>query len=161
MQAHIIACVLVGTTLVILPVDFYMKTSLRFMIVNVLRRSYTPEFKEAIIVPAFQSGELILLACWLALAAVALVCQLLVQRKKPPFPPSPFQQWRWRREASRDENSETEPLLVTVDNEEESRVVRPAVVGFIQGSRVDRTRAEVQRKPRDVFTPSAPEDNSY
>lgn len=149
--------------MVVLPVDFYMKTSLRFVFLNVLRRSYTPEFREAILVPVFQSGELILLACWLALAAVALLCQLLVQRKKPPFPPSPFQQWRWRREASRDENSETEPLLVTVDNEEESRAARlpPAVVGYIQGNRVDRVRAEVQRKPRDVFTPSAPEDTSY
>lgn len=158
-KAHILACVLVGTTLTILPVDFYLGTGLRYMFLNVIRRAHVSHYNEAILVPVFQSGDLILLACWFALASVSLLCQLLVQRKRPPFPPSPFQQWKWRREASREQDEESEPLLV-----DEDEVTRPyevrQVVGFIEPRQRQRERNEVQRKPRDVFTPSAPENLS-
>ena len=43
-------------------------------------------------------ADLALLACWLGLALAALVTQLLIERKKAPFPPSPFHLFRWRRE---------------------------------------------------------------
>jgi len=158
-KAHILSCVLVGTTLTILPVDFYMGTTLRYMFLNIIRRAHVPHYNQAILVPVFQSGDLILLACWLALASVSLLCQLLVQRKRPPFPPSPFQQWRWRREASRDQDEETEPLLVDEDEISRPHEVRQ-VVGFIEPRHRQRERNEVQRKPRDVFIPSAPENLS-
>ena len=43
-------------------------------------------------------ADLALLACWLGLALAALVTQLLIERKKAPFPPSPFHLLRWRRD---------------------------------------------------------------
>ena len=159
-KAHILSCVIVGTTLTILPVDFYLDTGLRYMFLNVIRRSYIDHYNEAILVPLFQTGDLVVLACWFVLAALALLCQLLVQRKKPPFPPSPFQQWKWRREANRDiDDDESEPLLVGDQYQDDQRPyeARQAVVGFIE-TRARRERSEVQRKPRDVFKPSAPEE---
>merc|ERR1711915_183428 len=120
---------------------------------------HVSNYNEAILVPVFQSGDLILLACWFALASVSLLCQLLVQRKRPPFPPSPFQQWKWRREASREQDEESEPLLVDEDEVTRPHEVRQ-VVGFIEPRQRQRERNEVQRKPRDVFTPSAPENLS-
>ena len=152
-KAHILACVIVGSVLVMIPVDFFLGTGLRFIFLNVLRRSYVRDYREAIFVPLLQSEELLLLACWLATIALALLTQLLVQRGRPPFPPSPFQQWRWRREA---EEEETEPLLSSDPGleEQEGRVVRPAVVGFIQ-ARPERPR-ERKHNRRDPSGPSAP-----
>ena len=152
-KAHILACVIVGSVLVMIPVDFFLGTGLRFIFLNVLRRSYVRDYREAIFVPLLQSEELLVLACWLATIALALLTQLLVQRGRPPFPPSPFQQWRWRREA---EQEETEPLLSSDPGleEQEGRVVRPAVVGFIQ-ARPERPR-ERKHNRRDPPGPSAP-----
>ena len=136
--------------MIVLPVDFYLGTGLKYVFLNVVRRSFVHEYREAILVPLFESEELILLACGLAVAALALLGQLLVQRKRPPFPPSPFQQWRWKREADRDVVDDTEPLLGSVDigdatNEE--TVVRPAVVGYIQ-NREARSRKKIRENIR-------------
>ena len=90
-KAHILACVIIGSVLVMIPVDFYLGTGLRFIFLNVLRRSYVRDYREAITVPLLQSEELLVLAAWLAITALALLTQLLVQRRRPPFPPSPFQ----------------------------------------------------------------------
>jgi len=140
-KANILACVIVGSVLAMIPVDFFLGTGLRFIFLNVLRRSYVEDYSEAIFVPLLQSEELLLLASLLATIALALLTQLLVQRRRPPFPPSPFQQWRWRQEA----DAETEPLLSSEQGLEETQV-RPAVVGFIQ------TRPERKLNTRDPPT---------
>ena len=149
-KANILACVIVGSTTAMIPVDFYLGTGLRFIFLNVLRRSYIKDYREAIFIPLLQSEDLILLACWLGIIAAALLTQLLVQRRKPPFPPSPFQQWRWRQEAEREAEEEREPLLSSEagpgEEEPTDRVVRPAVVGFIQ-ARLPRER----KHNRDIF----------
>ena len=56
-KAHILSCVLLGTTLTILPVDFYMGTTLRYMFLNIIRRAHVPHYNQAILVPVFQSGK--------------------------------------------------------------------------------------------------------
>ena len=155
-KAHILSCVLVGTTATLLPVDLYLGTGLRFVFLNVVRRAAVPQFHEAILVPLLGTDDLVLLSCWLGLAAVSLLCQLLVQRKRPPFPPSPLHQWRWRREAAREHlDNETEPLLTEDHSEERGDTLsgRP-VVGFIETPQ-RRFRSEEPRKPRDIFIPSS------
>ena len=65
----------------------------------------------------------------------ALITQLLIERKKPPFPPSPFQQWRWRRQIIQDyEQSEVAPLLSSEDENIEGNE-QNVVVGYILGHR--------------------------
>ena len=94
--------------------DFFLGTNLRYISINVLRRATKKGFSEALILPPLQVSngfeitfvtifplkvaDLALLACWLGLALAALVTQLLIERKKAPFPPSPFHLFRWRRE---------------------------------------------------------------
>jgi len=131
-KASILSCVIVGSTAIAIPVDVYLGTGLRFIFVNVVRRASVPKFHEALVVPFLQTEDLMLVACWLAVLIAALVTQLLVERRKPPFPPAPFQQWRWRREVVMEgEDSETAPLL----SEEESDVISSPVVGYILGHR--------------------------
>ena len=38
---------------------------------------------------------------YLKFFSTGLVCQLILERKKAPFPPAPFQQWRWARSYER------------------------------------------------------------
>jgi len=97
-KASILCCVFIGTYTTILPIDFFLGTNLRYISINVLRRATEKGFSEALILPPLQVADLALLACWLGLALAALVTQLLIERKKAPFPPSPFQFLRWRRE---------------------------------------------------------------
>merc|ERR1712222_305924 len=91
-------------------------------------------FSEALILPPLQVADPALLACWLGLALAALVTQLLIERKKAPFPPSPFHLFRWRREVDLDgSDGETAPLVegeVTMAGQEP---VASPVVGYILG----------------------------
>ena len=163
-KAHILSCVLVGTTATILPIDLYLGTGLRYIFLNVVRRAASPQFQEAILAPLLGTDDLILVSCWLALAAVSLLCQLLVQRKRPPFPASPYHQWRWRREAAREMehlDNETEPLLSADHSEHRGEVlgVRPRpVVGFIETPQRRFRSEEPSRKPRDIFIPTPPQN---
>jgi len=128
-KASIMSCVFIGTYTTILPIDFFLGTNLRYISINVLRRATEKGFSEALILPPLQVADLALLACWLGLALAALVTQLLIERKKAPFPPSPFHLLRWRR----DLDGETAPLVegeVTMAGQEP---VASPVVGYILG----------------------------
>jgi len=133
-KASILSCVIVGSTVIAISVDIFLGTGLRFIFVNVVRRASVPRFHEALIVPFMETEDLMVVACWLAVLIASLVTQLLVERRKPPFPPAPFQQWRWRRQVvMQGEESETAPLLS--DEESLADVVTSPVVGYILGHR--------------------------
>lgn len=140
-KASILACVIIGVYTFIIPIDHYMGSSLRYILVNVLRRATVPYFHEAILTPPIQTPDLVLMVCWLGATAVCLIVQLIVERRKAPFPPAPYQQWRWaREEGSRDEHGERTPLIgneIRVEGEV-GQTVRPVnasgpVVGYILG----------------------------
>ena len=97
----------------IVPIDHYQGSNLRYILVNVLRRAIRPEFREAVTSPPLQTPDLVLLVCWLGGTAVCLTVQLVVERRRAPFPPAPFQQWRWVRDTRRinEEESERTPLV--------------------------------------------------
>jgi len=133
-KASILSCVIVGSTVTAIPVDIFLGTGLRFIFVNVVRRASVPRFHEALIVPFIQTEDLMVVACWHAVLIAALVTQLLVERRKPPFPPAPFQQWRWRRQVVMEgDDNETAPLLT--EEESMAEVVTSPVVGYILGHR--------------------------
>jgi len=140
-KASILACVIIGVYTFIIPIDHYIGSSLRYILVNVLRRATVPYFHEAILAPPIQTPDLVLMVCWLGATAVCLIVQLVVERRKAPFPPAPYQQWRWaREEGSRDEPDERTPLVgneIRVEGEV-GQTVRPVnasgpVVGYILG----------------------------
>jgi len=182
-KASILSCVILGSTVIAIPVDYFLGTGLRFIFINVVRRASVPKFHLALTLPSWQTEDLMVVACWLGVATAALITQLLVERRKPPFPPAPFQQWRWRREMDMEgEDSETAPLL----SDEDSLVdpVSSPVVGYIIGHRPvtgipqaspvtvrtteilqGRGRPNGVRVPmastrgRDIFKPPSPEES--
>lgn len=152
-KASILACVIVGTAQVMLPVDYYAGTHLRFIFLNVVRRATQPSFSQALLEPPLDTEDLVVLAAWLGLASLALLSQLLSHRSRPPFPPAPYQQWRWRRQLSRGEaEEEAAPLL----GQEEAP---PPVVGYILGRPTVTGIAQAspaQTRCRDIFKPPSP-----
>lgn len=175
-KASILSCVILGTTIIAIPVDYFLGTGLKFIFINVVRRASVPQFHLALTLPSWQTEDLMVVACWLGVATAALITQLLVERRKPPFPPAPFQQWRWRREMDMEgEDGETAPLL----SDEDSLVdpVSSPVVGYIIGHRPvtgipqaspvtvrtteilqGRGRPIANTRGRDIFKPPSPEE---
>lgn len=59
-KANIISCAVLGAYTVIIPIDHYIGSNLKYIIVNIIRRATVKDFRMAIIDPPFQMrGELI------------------------------------------------------------------------------------------------------
>ena len=129
-KASIISSAVVGSFTTILAVDHYTGSNLKYIINNVLYRATIPGYGLANSCPPFQKTDLFLVTCLLGGIALGLVCQLILERKKPPFPPAPYQQWRWVQEV--DNETERTPLIngeIIGTLEQPSSTV--PVVGFI------------------------------
>jgi len=187
-KASILSSVIVGSTSIAMSVGYFLNTGLVFIFINIVRRASVPRFHEALLVPSLEKTDLILIVGWLTVCAAALVTQLLLERKKPPFPPSPFQQWRWRREIDFEgDSAERSPLLPGSDRNVAEAVQSP-VVGYIIGHRpvtgLPQEYSDVSRydnlewtlhnhvssnrsgltgssRGRDIFKPPAPEERRY
>jgi uncharacterized protein YebE (UPF0316 family) len=58
-KANIISCAVLGAYSVIIPVDHYIGSNLKYIVVNVIRRATVKDFSLAIVDPPFQMrGEL-------------------------------------------------------------------------------------------------------
>lgn len=58
-KANIISCAILGAYAVIIPIDHYIGSNLKYIIVNIIRRATVKDFRMAIIDPPFQMrGEL-------------------------------------------------------------------------------------------------------
>eukprot|EP00088_Acartia_fossae_P070321 TRINITY_DN9384_c0_g1_i3.p1 TRINITY_DN9384_c0_g1~~TRINITY_DN9384_c0_g1_i3.p1 ORF type:complete len:624 (+),score=114.70 TRINITY_DN9384_c0_g1_i3:46-1917(+) len=136
-KASIISNVSLGAVTLIVCIDHYTDSNLKFTFKNVLNRFIYAEFGEAVKCPPFQRNDLILVTCLLGVMVLGLVCQLIIERKKAPFPPAPFQQWRWARSYARyQDNDENTPLIrdeVLGTTEAPSAPMPPPVVGYISG----------------------------
>ena len=128
-KASIISCVVVGTFTLALAIDNYTGSNLKFIIGNVLHRATVPGFGQAYSCPPLQKIDLLLGTGILLCMSLGLVIQLIIERKKPPFPPAPFQQWRWIRTMDRED--ESTPLLDEESPESPEHLRRAPVVGFI------------------------------
>jgi len=171
-KASIISCVVLGTFTFILSVDQYIGSNLRFVLINVLNRITVQDFGKSYRCPPFQKMDLILVTCLLAGIAFGLICQLIIERKKPPFPPAPFQQWRWVR--SYDNEEERAPLITGDLNDSVEPARAAAVVGYISGHAVSdqlgsqRSDTRIRQKQvltggppnqrRDIFSPAGAPD---
>jgi len=167
-KASIISSAVIGSFTTILAVDHYTGSNLKYIINNVLHRATLPSFGLAHSCPPFQKTDLLLLTCLLGGIALGLVCQLILERRKPPFPPAPYQQWRWAQEIENE--TERTPLMTgEVTGTPEQPTLSVPVVGFIanhsqpsglQPSR-PRPRAKTSQlqasRNRDIFSPAASE----
>ena len=138
-KASIISCAVVGIVTVIFCVDYFTRSSLKYVIIDVVRRVTVPDFGRVYLAgPPFEKTDLFLVTCLLAGVLLGLVCQLVMERTKPPFPPSPYQLYRWRRiptsdqeEESEREGSDREPGVSGVPEEAATVGTAAPVVGYI------------------------------
>lgn len=121
-KASIISCAVVGMATVIYCIDYFTRSSLKYVILDVVRRATVPDFGSVILAGApFEKTDLFLLTCLLAGILLSLVCQLVMERTKPPFPPSPYQLYRWHRIPSTDREQQQQE-----EENERSREYEPS-----------------------------------
>ncbi|XP_063986386.1 transmembrane 7 superfamily member 3-like isoform X2 [Diachasmimorpha longicaudata] len=107
LSSNIVCCALVGASAVILSIDYWLGSNLKYIVINTVRRMVVPGFNVATIQPPFQGEEISLVITWLIIA----LCGMRVQKKRlngrPPFP-SPVNYTTI--------SSERSPLLIQVRN---------------------------------------------
>lgn len=53
-KANIVSCAVLGAYAVIVPIDHYIGSNLKYIVMNVIRRATVKEFRMAIVDPPFQ-----------------------------------------------------------------------------------------------------------
>lgn len=61
LQSNIIACSVFGAYTIISPIDHYIGSNLKYIVINNVRRATNPDFKSAIVDPPFQTRGFILI----------------------------------------------------------------------------------------------------
>lgn len=61
-KANIISCAVLGAYAVIIPVDHYIGSNLKYIIVNIVRRATVKDFRMAVIDPPFQTRGVLLIS---------------------------------------------------------------------------------------------------
>lgn len=97
-EGNITTCGVVGAYAVVLGVNAYIYTSLSYITLNILKRFLNSNFSSAFTDVPFQGIDYILLSVWVVLAVSGIVLQLLRERERPFFPPSPYLMWLQERE---------------------------------------------------------------
>lgn len=72
---YVVTNAILSASLIILPIDYMAGSSLKYIIVNVIRRITAPQFNYAIISPPFQVKEISLTVFWILLAIYRIVNQ--------------------------------------------------------------------------------------
>uniref|UniRef100_A0A3B3ZXW3 TM7S3/TM198-like domain-containing protein n=1 Tax=Periophthalmus magnuspinnatus TaxID=409849 RepID=A0A3B3ZXW3_9GOBI len=97
-QGNIVTCGVVGAYAVVLAVNAFVYTSLSYITLNILKRLLNSNFSGAFTDVPFQSIDYILLSVWLVLGVSGITLQLMRERERPFFPPSPYLMWLQERE---------------------------------------------------------------
>ncbi|XP_048512046.1 transmembrane 7 superfamily member 3-like isoform X2 [Athalia rosae] len=86
-SANIICCAILGSYSVVISIDHYVGSNLKYIIINIVRRATSPGFNVAVIHPPYQSKDICLTVFWIILAVAGIIFQLRLNRGRPPFPP--------------------------------------------------------------------------
>ncbi|KAM8974326.1 transmembrane 7 superfamily member 3 [Pelodytes ibericus] len=95
---NILSCAVLGSYTVILAIDSYLYTSLSYITLNILKRALNKDFSMAYTSVPFQTNDYIIIAVWLVLIVTGLITQLVCERGRPAFPPTPYIIWKRERE---------------------------------------------------------------
>ncbi|XP_022191843.2 transmembrane 7 superfamily member 3 [Nilaparvata lugens] len=85
-EASIISSAFVGSYMIIFPIDNYLGSNLKFILVNTIRRATVDGFSSAITSPPFQYSDFILLITWFAQTGFGYAVQRVSLVGRPPFP---------------------------------------------------------------------------
>ncbi|CAG5054370.1 unnamed protein product [Parnassius apollo] len=87
--SDILCCAILGAYATIYPIDYYVGSNLKYIIINTIRRAVVPKFNNAVLLPPLEWMDAILTVTWLALALTGFLFQHYQNRGRPPFPPPP------------------------------------------------------------------------
>ncbi|XP_008546699.1 transmembrane 7 superfamily member 3 [Microplitis demolitor] len=85
-NSNIICCAFIGAFAIILPIDYWIGSSLKYIIINTVRRITIHGFNVAIIHPPFQSKDIWLSIFWVLLALQSIHLQRKRLNGTPIFP---------------------------------------------------------------------------
>ncbi|XP_032795832.2 transmembrane 7 superfamily member 3 [Daphnia magna] len=111
---NIVSCAVIGSYAVIVPIDHYIGSSLKYIVINVVRRATVKGFGRAVLDPPYQDNDMILTLAWIGLTISGATFQYLRERRRPPFSP-PADIWRplrWTRLGGTSTRSEHTPLVM-------------------------------------------------
>ncbi|XP_014360637.2 transmembrane 7 superfamily member 3 [Papilio machaon] len=87
--SNILCCAILGGYATVYPIDYYIGSNLKYIIINTVRRAVVPKFNSAVLSPPFQWADTLITILWLSLATTGFLFQHYQNRRKPPFPPPP------------------------------------------------------------------------
>uniref|UniRef100_T1IRJ0 TM7S3/TM198-like domain-containing protein n=1 Tax=Strigamia maritima TaxID=126957 RepID=T1IRJ0_STRMM len=110
---HILSCTVIGSYAAIFLIDYFIDGSLRYILIDVIRRATIPNYNNVINVIAYQTCDIILTIAWALLIIIATIFQHIRERGRPPFP---FSEYRIRKLIrlellQQQQEPETDPLL--------------------------------------------------
>ncbi|KAJ0172636.1 hypothetical protein K1T71_011775 [Dendrolimus kikuchii] len=87
--ANILCCAILGSYAAIYPIDYYLGSNLKYIMINILRRATVKLFRKANLLPIFQWRDALALTLWILLFTTGVAYQYYTSLGKPPFPPPP------------------------------------------------------------------------
>ncbi|XP_043268733.1 transmembrane 7 superfamily member 3-like [Venturia canescens] len=74
--SNVVCCAILGSYTIILPIDYYAGSNLKYIVINTIRRATVPEFNAAVIRPPYQSTDKTLVAFIIIIALVGIYVQV-------------------------------------------------------------------------------------
>ncbi|CAH2055769.1 unnamed protein product, partial [Iphiclides podalirius] len=87
--SNILCCAILGAYATVYPIDYYLGSNLKYIVINTIRRAVVPKFNSAVLSPPFELADTLLTLLWLALTLTGFLFQHYQNRGRPPFPPPP------------------------------------------------------------------------
>lgn len=87
--SNILCCSLLGAYATVYPIDYYLGSNLKYIVINTVRRAVVPQFNKAILSPPYEWRDALITLLWVALATSGFLFQNVHNRGRPPFPPPP------------------------------------------------------------------------
>ncbi|XP_015115945.1 transmembrane 7 superfamily member 3 isoform X3 [Diachasma alloeum] len=115
LSSNIVCCAFVGAYTIVLSIDYWLGSNLKYIVINTVRRMVVRGFNVATIQPPYQGEDIWLAVIWVMLALFGMSLQRKRLNGRPPFP-SPANYTTIR--------SERSPLLSQVRNGRQVLVLR-------------------------------------
>ncbi|CAH0719153.1 unnamed protein product, partial [Brenthis ino] len=87
--SNILCCAILGAYATIYPMDYYLGSNLKYIMINTIRRATVPQFNKAVLSPPFEWRDALITLLWISLAMSGFLFQHFHNRSRPPFPPPP------------------------------------------------------------------------
>ncbi|VVD02000.1 unnamed protein product [Leptidea sinapis] len=87
--SNILCCSLLGAYAAVYPIDYYLGSNLKYIIINTVRRAVVPNFNHAVLSPPFEWRDSLVTLLCVGLAISGFLVQHYQNYGRPPFPPPP------------------------------------------------------------------------